>query len=356
MVVFAYFYEYLDCAQGEDLATIQSDADNANNAAALSLIIAGTKSSTECPDMCRATLIGVLPGTTAEARARTSRVSSRMLTPRPPTQQSKALHGSASNKFRAPETGLTTHSQNATMRRMFWLMVHLLCSGAQSQPIVVTSPPPSACACSSGNEYSAADPTFTCRAVGDPHYMNLYHSRFDFYGRGLFEHARFSVLPCNCEVIVQVFLMKLIRGWPANSAIGATAIRIGNMDVLITQGGIVSISRPGQPDATLQPTASSSSHVYGPCTIKRESHGRGWAWRVVLPAGAGSYLVGACNGPRTRAGRMRNPFQSDLTRVAFDSLPFRTSSRFHECNAKRLVVQRVADVEQGYRISFWRRC
>jgi hypothetical protein len=157
-------------------------------------------------------------------------------------------------------------------------------------------PPPAPCACS-GNGYLTSDPKYTCRAVGDPHYMNLYNKRFDFFGRGLFEQARFTLLPCNCEVVIQVFLMQLIRGHPANSAIGATAIRIGNMDVIITQGGIVSITQPGQPDTTLQPTAAASSQIFGPCTIKRESHGRGgWAWRVVFPAGAGSYLVGAADG------------------------------------------------------------
>ena len=155
-------------------------------------------------------------------------------------------------------------------------------------------PPPKLCTYTSGNDYSATDPKFTCRAVGDPHYLNVHNVKFDFYGRGLFEQARFTLARCGCNVVVQAFLMKLIRGWPANSAIGATAIRIGNIDIIVTQGGIVSINQPGQPDKTLQPTSASSSHVVGSCTIKRESHGRGgWAWRVILPAGAGSYLVGA---------------------------------------------------------------
>lgn len=137
-------------------------------------------------------------------------------------------------------------------------------------------------------------PHLTCRAVGDPHYRNFYNARYDFYGRGLFEQARFTVPNCGCEVVVQVFLVKLISGWPSNSAIGATAVRAGSTVITITDSGVVDVTVSGRAEAQLTPRSAVSSHIYGGCAIKRERLGRGWVWKVVFPGASGSYVVCMC--------------------------------------------------------------
>ena len=61
-----------------------------------------------------------------------------------------------------------------------------------------------------------------------PAHLPPHRRKFDYYARGLFEHARFPISPCGCEVVVQTLFVKLIAGrWAANSAIGAAAVRIG---------------------------------------------------------------------------------------------------------------------------------
>ena len=55
-------------------------------------------------------------------------------------------------------------------------------------------------------------PLVTCRAVGDPHYQIADGTRFSYYGRGLYEHARFRIEKCGCEVVMQTLNAKLIRG------------------------------------------------------------------------------------------------------------------------------------------------
>ena len=153
----------------------------------------------------------------------------------------------------------------------------------------IASPSPSPCVCT--GDAPLLEPTVTCRAVGDPHYLNFHHQKYDFFGRGLYEHARFTVASCGCEVAVQVFLVKLISGWPANSAIAATALRAGTTDFAITEGGVVTIARPGFANEILMPTSKASTLVVGATTLKREPHGRGWAWRILLPGGVGSFLI-----------------------------------------------------------------
>ena len=67
--------------------------------------------------------------------------------------------------------------------------------------------------CSSSCSAAAAEPeTRTCMAFGDPHYANFARQVFDFFGRGLFEHARFDISSCGCEVVVQALLAKLTKG------------------------------------------------------------------------------------------------------------------------------------------------
>ena len=175
----------------------------------------------------------------------------------------------------------------------------------------LSSPPPmapaaaamAACACNGASV--SASPTSTCRATGDPHYLNFQHRKFDFYARGLFEHARFSILPCNCEVIIQSLQVKLIRGrYRANSAQGAVAVRVGTITFTMYGAGIVTVIRPGEPDLQIQPAPEASTTQFGDCTLVRETMGRrSWAWRLVFPGNAGSYLVRECR-------------ESDLTRTA----------------------------------------
>lgn len=155
---------------------------------------------------------------------------------------------------------------------------------------------PAGCSCSSDAVPSL--PTVTCRAVGDPHYRHFGGQRFDFYARGLYEHARFTILPCSCEVVIQVLLVKLIRGHPANSGIAGTAILVGDTTFEITGGGDVTVRREGQADVQLAPSTTAASHAFGGVTLLRERQGSGWAWRLMLPGGAGSYLVCECNTSR----------------------------------------------------------
>ena len=68
--------------------------------------------------------------------------------------------------------------------------------------------------------------------------------------------------------------------------------------------GIVTVIRPGEPDLQIQPAPEASTTQFGDCTLVRETMGRrSWAWRLVFPGNAGSYLVRECR-------------ESDLTRTA----------------------------------------
>ena len=67
-------------------------------------------------------------------------------------------------------------------------------------------------------------PTYTCTAWGDPHYTTFGGLVHHLYDKGLYEHARFTIPPCGCEVVIQTFLASL----GAASAIAATAVRVGD--------------------------------------------------------------------------------------------------------------------------------
>jgi len=153
------------------------------------------------------------------------------------------------------------------------------------------------CRCAAPHAPPVIGPALTCQAIGDPHYNNWYRERFGFYARGLYEQGRFSIDACGCEVIVQVLLVKLTSQAknPANSGIGATAIRVGDTTFAITENG--RLEAFGGNSATLPPASAASTTTIGPVVIHREmTRGKKgasvWAWRIVLPgAGSGSYLV-----------------------------------------------------------------
>ena len=164
-------------------------------------------------------------------------------------------------------------------------------------PSAPPSPPCTAvarCACAPG-AVPPASPTSTCSAVGDPHYRTFGGLSHNFYGRGLYEHARFTIAPCGCEVVIQTLLVKLVRRWPANSAIAGTAVRVADTTFEITGGGDVTIRQPGEADVVIAPpptVASSTQYCNsGGCTLDRLQVSGSWAWRLHLPGGAGNYLV-----------------------------------------------------------------
>ena len=80
-------------------------------------------------------------------------------------------------------------------------------------------------------------PTYTCTAWGDPHYTTFGGLVHHLYDKGLYEHARFTIAPCGCEVVIQTFLASLGDA----SAITATAVRVGDTTFEITGGGNVTI-------------------------------------------------------------------------------------------------------------------
>ena len=155
------------------------------------------------------------------------------------------------------------------------------------------SPPYTPCDCGASGGVSAT-PTSTCTSHGDPHYRTFRNERFDYYARGLFEHARFTISPCGCTVIIQSLLVQLTGGRNrANSANGATAVRVGTTTFTITAGGVVDVAGPTQ-STTIQPVSVASEQQFGGCTLIREREGRGWAWRIIFPGNAGNFLVCAC--------------------------------------------------------------
>ena len=140
----------------------------------------------------------------------------------------------------------------------------------------------------------AASPVVTCRAVGDPHYQTADGTRFNYYGRGLYEHARFSIPACGCLVVVQTLLARLISGHPANTGIAATAIQTGATTFAIADG-VVAVSGGGY-DAVLPAAETETHYQFGETRLQRLLYGDGkksplWAWRVELPGGAGWYVV-----------------------------------------------------------------
>ena len=174
--------------------------------------------------------------------------------------------------------------------------------------------------CSCNGADLADSPTQTCRAVGDPHYLNFDYSLHDFYGRGLFDHATFHIAPCGCTVSIQVFLHKLTSGYPANSAIAATAVRIGDgTNLAITGGGLVTVRRTGLPDSTLQLSSAQATHDVGEgATIKSELVGRqGRGWRILFPGGSGSYLIYPWRTSWMPAGFLYNTWLTLSQRVVF---------------------------------------
>ena len=148
---------------------------------------------------------------------------------------------------------------------------------------------PRPCAC--GQATVAAQPTATCSAMGDPHYYSFHRRRFDFYGRGLYEHARFAIEPCGCEVVIQTLLVKLIRGWPANSAIAALAIRVGAVSFEVTGGGDIRVVQLGHADETLSLGAQAVDRTYGGIRLVGFSMRSRWMWRLHFPGNAGSFLI-----------------------------------------------------------------
>ena len=122
-------------------------------------------------------------------------------------------------------------------------------------------------------------------------------NQFDFMGRGLFEHARFMIAPCMCEVVVQTLHAQMTGNKRSNSAIAATAIRVGQHTFAMTEGGTMSVTGGGF-SSVLQPASVASSTPFGSTIVEREyvvgkrkKTGSVWAWRVILPGGAGNYLA-----------------------------------------------------------------
>ena len=169
----------------------------------------------------------------------------------------------------------------------------------EPQPPAPPAPPPTpiaACVCS-GTPLSAT-PSASCSAAGDPHYRNFYSRKFDFYSRGLYEHASFTIEPCGCKVTIQFLLALMTSGRNrANSIIVAAAVRVGLTTFTVTQGGLLSVyDLDGQLQAQLPPDEQASNNQFGGVECVRERTGNHWGWRIVFPANAGSIRI------RERAG------------------------------------------------------
>ena len=126
-------------------------------------------------------------------------------------------------------------------------------------------------------------PTYTCTAWGDPHYATFGGLVHHLYDKGLYEHARFTIPPCGCEVVIQTFLASL----GVASAIAATAVRVGDTTFEITGGGDVTIRQPhgASSSRSLQDGGPEKAHFCnGGCTLERQNRA---SWRLHLPGGAG---------------------------------------------------------------------
>ena len=50
------------------------------------------------------------------------------------------------------------------------------------------------------------------RDIARPPSQNFENRKYNFYARGLYEHARFTIPSCGCEVVIHTLLVKLARG------------------------------------------------------------------------------------------------------------------------------------------------
>ena len=136
-------------------------------------------------------------------------------------------------------------------------------------PDQIPSPPPlppalppfgaSPCSCTSG--HGSFTPRATCSVTGDPHYWNWYGEKFNFFGRGLYEQARFTIESCGCQVIVQSLHAKITGGKVRlrnNAGIAATALRVGNSTFVITGNGTLTITTPEHNEVLLAESRSRS--------------------------------------------------------------------------------------------------
>ena len=177
-------------------------------------------------------------------------------------------------------------------------------------PPAPPQPPPlaSMSPCDCDPVAAPSPPRATCSVTGDPHYYNFYGERFNFFGRGVFEHARFIIETCGCEVVLQAMLAQITGGNRVrrrdNTGQAAVALRVGNTTFTVTGNGTMSIWTAEDQVVTLLPERVSSSAVYVCCVVQRvmiagSSHiaeveeGGKWAWKVILPGGAGSLVVAA---------------------------------------------------------------
>ena len=181
-------------------------------------------------------------------------------------------------------------------------------------PPPVLPPPPlqpddvfTSCSCVAE---SSTVPNAVCTAVGDPHYINFDGVPFDFYGRGLYEHARFRIAPCGCEVVVQTLLVGLLRGrYRDNSVIGTVAVRVGNDTFTFSSSGVVSV-RTTTHDLQLPVTYEAFNTTYGCCNIGRvlltsnENNQNMWAWRLILPGNWGVFTAYTIPSSLTPQGNM----------------------------------------------------
>ena len=201
-----------------------------------------------------------------------------------------------------------------------WVQSVTFWNEALSPPPLPLPPPPptpappspctsgnASCACAAG---AVTGPTYTCTAWGDPHYTTFGGLVHDFYGKGLYEHARFAIAPCGCEVVIQTLLATLGRA----SAIAAIAVRVGDTTVEITGGGDVTIRQLGGSSSSRSLRDGGPDHAHfcdGGCMLQREN--RASRWRLHLPGGAGDFLVV----PRAYThGRTRGFYYDAWLRVA----------------------------------------
>ena len=160
-------------------------------------------------------------------------------------------------------------------------------------PSPPSPPPPSPSPplpCTSGNascacaDNAVTGPTYTCTAWGDPHYTTFGGLVHDFYGKGLYEHARFAIAPCGCEVVIQTLLATLGRA----SAIAAIAVRVGDTTFEITGGGEVTIRQLGGSSSSRSLRDGGPDHAHFcnggcMCSSARIAHlGGGFTCRAVL--------------------------------------------------------------------------
>ena len=117
------------------------------------------------------------------------------------------------------------------------------------------SPPPlcptsgsGSTSCTCDDNAAPAGPTYICKGTGDPHYTTFFGDHHNFYGAGVYEHARFTIAPCGCEVVIQTFLTCTNNAIaPCPSLISAIAVRVCDWTFEITGNGVVTIRQAPQP-------------------------------------------------------------------------------------------------------------